>query len=211
MRSGQQAGSNDCGVAVTMGGLATNDHMDVTDRDSHWEELMRAANSGDAAAYRRLLETIAPVLRSVIRRGLGRAGLAVSDVEDVLQETLLAIHLKRHTWRESEPFTPWVRAIARNKLIDALRRRGRSAAVPIDDFLETLAAPEDERRLSAVEADKMLGMINGRSREVVQAMALEGLSTREAATRLGLSEGAVRVALHRGLNALARALKDRER
>jgi RNA polymerase sigma-70 factor (ECF subfamily) len=183
----------------------------LTDRDSQWALMMRAANAGDAAAYKRLLSGIAPVLRRVIQRGLARAGLALSDTEDILQETLLAIHLKRHTWRESEPLTPWIRAIARNKLVDALRRRGRSSDVPIDDFSETLAAPEDERKLSSAEADRILGMINGRSREVVQVMAVEGLSTREAASRLGLSEGAVRVALHRGLSRLARALKDRER
>ncbi len=181
------------------------------DRDDHWATLMRAANDGDAGAYRRLLEAVAPLLRGVIQRGLGRAGLGLGDAEDIVQETLLAIHLKRHTWRESEPLTPWIRAIARNKLVDALRRRGRAAAVPIDDFLDTLAAPEDEPHLSAVEADKVLGMISGRPREVVRAVAVDGLSTREAATRLGLSEGAVRVALHRGLSTLSRLLNERER
>lgn len=199
-------------MAVTMGTAAPNSIMNqLADRDSHWAMLMRAANGGDAAAYRRLLEAIAPVLRGVIQRGLARAGLPFGDAEDILQETLLAIHLKRHTWRESEPFTPWIRAIARNKLVDALRRRGRAASVPIDDVLDILAAPEDEPRLSPTEANKMLGMINGRSREVVQVIAVEGLSTREAASRLGLSEGAVRVALHRGLTSLAKALKEKER
>jgi RNA polymerase sigma-70 factor, ECF subfamily len=183
----------------------------LSDRDSHWAMLMRAANAGDAAAYRALLAGIAPLLRAVVRRGLTAAGLGSSDAEDIVQETLLAIHLKRQTWREGEPLTPWIRAIARNKLIDALRRRGRSINVPIDDFSETLAAPEEEPRLSAAETDRMLGMIAGRSREVVQAIALDGLSTREAAARLGIKEGAVRVALHRGLSTLARALKDRER
>jgi RNA polymerase sigma-70 factor (ECF subfamily) len=182
-----------------------------TDQDSHWAMLMRAASAGDGTAYKRLLEAIAPVLRGVIQRGLTRAGLPTGDAEDILQETLLAIHLKRHTWRDTEPFTPWIRAIARNKLVDALRRRGRSVAVPIDDFLDSLAAPEDEERLSAAETDKVLGLIEGRPREVVRTIAVEGLSTREAAMRLGMSEGAVRVALHRGLSALAKGLRDRER
>jgi RNA polymerase sigma-70 factor (ECF subfamily) len=183
----------------------------LTDRHSHWATLMRASNAGDAAAYRVLLAGIAPVLRGVVQRGLTRAGLGTSDAEDIVQETLLAIHLKRHTWREDEPLMPWIRAIARNKLVDALRRRGRNTNVPIDDFTDTLAAPEQERRLSPMETDKVLGMINGRSHEVVKAIAVEGLSTREAAERLGLTVGAVRVALHRGLTSLAQALKDRER
>jgi RNA polymerase sigma-70 factor (ECF subfamily) len=145
----------------------------LTDRHSHWATLMRASNAGDAAAYRVLLAGIAPVLRGVVQRGLTRAGLGTSDAEDIVQETLLAIHLKRHTWREDEPLMPWIRAIARNKLVDALRRRGRSTNVPIDDFTDTLAAPEEERRLSPMETDKVLGMINGRSHEVVKDGPLE--------------------------------------
>jgi RNA polymerase sigma-70 factor (ECF subfamily) len=183
----------------------------LTDRRSHWAMLMRASIAGDAAAYRALLAGIAPLLRGVVLRGLTRAGLGTGDVEDIVQETLLAIHLKRHTWREDEPLDPWIKAIARNKLVDALRRRGRSTNVPIEDFAETLAAPEEERRLSPLETDRVLGMINGRSRDVVKAIAVEGLSTREAAERLGLTEGAVRVALHRGLASLARKLRNRER
>ncbi|MGB7915625.1 MAG: sigma factor, partial [Rhodomicrobium sp.] len=85
---------------------------------------MRAANAGDNQAYRRLLEALTPFLRMVVRQGFARAGLSGSEVEDVVQETLLAIHLKRQTWDAEQLFTPWVRAVARNKLIDNLRRRG---------------------------------------------------------------------------------------
>src|SRR5262249_48105082 len=105
---------------------------------------MRAAMTGDAAAYNRLLTSLTPAIRSVGRGGLARAGLVVEDAEDVVQETLLAIHLKRHTWDPSMPLGPWVRAIARNKLIDAMRRRGRRAQVPIDDVIDTLVADGGE-------------------------------------------------------------------
>ena len=84
---------------------------------------MRAANRGDAVAYARLLASLTPVLRGLARQSLSRTRLE-SDFEDVVQETLLAIHLKRHTWDETRPFGPWVRAIIRHKLIDAARRRG---------------------------------------------------------------------------------------
>jgi RNA polymerase sigma-70 factor, ECF subfamily len=180
-------------------------------QDCAWTPLMRAANAGDGAAYRRVLEGIAPVLRAQIRSLLKRTGSDVEDAEDILQETLLAIHLKRHSWRQDEPFTPWMRAIARHKLIDALRRRGRRIAVPIEYFAETLAAPEEERPLSPVEADRMLSMIDGRPREVVKAVAFGGLTTQEAASRLGMSEGAVRVSLHRGISALSKALQKQTR
>lgn len=172
---------------------------------------MRAANAGDEAAYARLLAGIAPQLRGQIRRGLTRMGAPAADVEDILQETLLAIHLKRHTWKETEAFAPWMRAIARNKMIDSLRRRGRRVDLPIEDFNDILAAPEEEPTLGKLaEADRMLNAINGRSREVVQAIAIDGLSTKEAASRLGVSEGAVRVALHRGLATLAQAFRKQE-
>ena len=105
---------------------------------------MRAGNAGDADCYRRLLLQLTPVLRAVARRGLARAGMADTDAEDVVQETLLAIHLKRQSWDEDAPFGPWVRAIARHKMIDTLRRRGRRIDLPIDDFAEILAGGESE-------------------------------------------------------------------
>src|SRR5258706_1519633 len=99
---------------------------------------MRRGNVGDSGAYRQLLKALAPVLRAVTRRGLARAGQPLDQSEDVVQDILLAVHLKRHTWDANAPFAPWLFAIARNKLIDPLRRRGRRAFVNIDDFAETL-------------------------------------------------------------------------
>ena len=76
------------------------------DRDRIWAEWMRAANAGDEIAYRRLLEALAPLLRQVVQRGFTRSGFGNCDVEDVVQETLLAIHLKRQTWNEGDAITP---------------------------------------------------------------------------------------------------------
>ena len=173
------------------------------DRDRTWAEWMRAANAGDEIAYRRLLEALAPLLRQVVRRGFTRSGFGNCDVEDVVQETLLAIHLKRQTWDEEQAITPWVTAIARHKVIDSLRRRGRHVELPIDDLIDVLPAEIPTERLSGRDAEKLLSILRGRQRDVVQAVSIEGMSTREAADRLGISEGAVRVALHRGLSALA--------
>jgi RNA polymerase sigma-70 factor (ECF subfamily) len=175
----------------------------VSHREIDWGDLMRAANQGDAAAYHRLLAALAPALRSLARRGLGRAGLPVEDAEDVVQEILLAVHLKRHTWDASLPFGPWVHAIARNKLIDAMRRRGRRIHVPIDDFAETLAGDAEEPTPLPGKLDAHLQSLPERQRDVVRSISLDGQSIRETATKLAMSEGAVRVALHRGLGALA--------
>jgi len=165
--------------------------------------LMRAAINGDAAAYNRLLTSLAPAIRAAARRGLGRAGLAAEDAEDIVQETLLAIHLKRHTWDPTLPLGPWVRAIARNKLIDAIRRRGHRAHVPIDDVVDTLAADAEEPTPLPGKLDKHLQSLPERQQSVVRAISLDGASIRETAAKLNMSEGAVRVALHRGLAALS--------
>jgi RNA polymerase sigma-70 factor (ECF subfamily) len=182
----------------------------VNDREVLWGEWMRAANGGDEAAYRRLLSDLALALRGIVRRELARTGPAAGEVEDVVQETLLAIHLKRHTWDEALPIGPWIRAIARNKLIDALRRRGRRLELPIEDFSETLAAADEEKPFIGGEIDRLLGVLSDRQREVVRAMTVDGMAIREVGTRLGMSDGAVRVALHRGLAALARAMKGKQ-
>lgn len=179
----------------------------MNDRERDWAAWMAAASEGDAAAYRRLLEALAPFLRAVARSRARGLGLEQADVEDVVQETLLAIHLKRGTWDPAQPVGPWVAAIARNKMIDAARRRGRRISVPIDEVSEVLAAEEPEEGLSTREADRLLEALSGRQREVVRAMTLEGADTAETARRFGMSEGAVRVALHRGLASLSKAYR----
>src|SRR5712672_2275315 len=112
----------------------------VREREDEWTGLMRSAIAGDSAAYHRLLKAVTPVLRAAARRGLARAGQPVDQSEDIVQEILLAVHLKRHTWDADAPFSPWLFAIARNKLVDALRRRGRRVFVNIEDFTETIVS-----------------------------------------------------------------------
>src|SRR6516162_1937521 len=125
---------------------------------------MLLAMSGDSAAYHRLLKAITPVLRSAARRGLARAGQAVDQAEDIVQDILLAVHLKRHTWDASAPFAPWLFAIARNKLIDALRRRGRRIFVNIDDFSETLSEEPKAETASVAEVTAQLNTLPQRQR-----------------------------------------------
>jgi RNA polymerase sigma-70 factor (ECF subfamily) len=178
-------------------------------REATWTEWMRSAMGGDQAAYRRLLEALTPVVRAAASRGFARAGIGTSDVEDVVQETLLAIHLKRHTWDASQPLMPWVVTIARNKLIDQLRRRGRRVDLPVDDFAEILPAPAERDPTEGGDVDRLLGRLGDRQRDIVRSITVEDRSIAETARRLEMTEGAVRVALHRGLKALA-ALYRRE-
>lgn len=181
----------------------------MTDRESHWAELMRAGIRGDANAYHRLLHELAPMLRRVASRGFAHHRLRSEDVEDVVQETLLALHLKRHTWEESKPLLPWVHAIARNKVIDNLRRRGRQVHLPIDCISESLGHALPPTEANGVDAERMIAKLKGRQREIVVAISVEGASTRQVAEQLGMTEGAVRVTLHRALQSLAKAFRTR--
>jgi RNA polymerase sigma-70 factor (ECF subfamily) len=180
----------------------------VREREDEWTGLMRSAISGDSAAYHRLLKAVTPVLRAAARRGLARAGQPVDQSEDIVQEILLAVHLKRHTWDVDAPFAPWLFAIARNKLIDALRRRGRRIFVNIDDFAETLADRPPAEAASAREVAAQLETLPARQRDVLQSIAVESTSIRDTAQKLSMSEGAVRVALHRGLSSLTAKLRE---
>ncbi|WP_370631418.1 sigma-70 family RNA polymerase sigma factor [Methylosinus sp. Sm6] len=165
---------------------------------------MRAAVGGDKDAYRRLLSSLAPMLRGVARRDCARIGLPPGDAEDVVQEVLLAIHLKRDTWDMDRPIGPWIMAIARNKLIDARRRRGDRTPLPIDDLAESLVAAEAaDDGLDRQDLDRLLGGLGERQRELVRSLSVEGRSIKETAERLHMSEGAVRVGLHRAIKSLA--------
>jgi len=106
-------------------------------REEEWAIWLRAAISGDVGAYRRFLEDVTPRLRAMARRRCERYGALANDVEDIVQEVLLAIHLKRGTWDQSRPIGPWISTIVRNKLVDTLRRRGRHVSVPIEDIVDT--------------------------------------------------------------------------
>ena len=181
--------------------MAHANKPDGASPEAVWAGLMRAGLAGDMQAYRRLLEEIVPRLRKFASGGLARSGNA--DVEDVVQEILLAIHLKRQTWIADQPFLPWLNAIARHKLIDVLRRRGRRGEVPIEGLIDILpdemAAPET----SQSELSKLVSRLDGKQKSVVSSISLDGASIKDTAAKLGMSEGAVRVTFHRGLKKLA--------
>lgn len=167
-----------------------------------WTGLMRAANGGDAGAYHDLLRHLVPFVRRIVFRD--RAKFGAVDPEDIVQDALLALHTHRHTWDETRPLLPWVQAITRNKITDALRRN-RFSSIPIDDVVDTLAGrPEGD--CSGLDLAKMLAGLKRRQREIVAAISLEGATARQVAERFGMSEGAVRVTLHRSIHALSRTV-----
>jgi RNA polymerase sigma-70 factor (ECF subfamily) len=180
----------------------------VREREDDWTVLMQSAISGDSAAYHRMLKAVTPVLRAAAKRGLARAGQPVDQSEDIVQDILLAVHLKRHTWDANAPFAPWLFAIARNKLIDALRRRGRRVFVNIEDFAEILPGEAAPEIAPAREVAAQLQSLPARQRQVLQSIAVDSASIKDTATKFAMSEGAVRVALHRGLASLTAKLRE---
>ena len=169
-------------------------------REDGLGELLTRAMGGDEAAYRRFLTEISTVLKPFVMRWT-RSGSA-SDVDDLLQEVLIAVHQKRHTWRQGEPVMPWLYAIAKYKSIDAHRRRKRHGSVDIGDLAETLDDPTTVPNAVAYDVARAVASLTGRQREVVSAISVEGHSIEETARRFGMTNGAVRVAFHRGLSAI---------
>jgi RNA polymerase sigma-70 factor (ECF subfamily) len=165
------------------------------------DQLLRAANRGDTRAYGAFLRAITPIVRGIARsRG---AGLGPDALEDIVQETLLAIHQKRHTWREDQSVRPWLYAIVRYKVVDAFRARGRRVEVPVEAFAEVLPAEPAPDPTERSDAERVIDRLDPRAARIVRAVGLEGASIAETSAALHMTETAVRVALHRGLKKLA--------
>jgi RNA polymerase sigma-70 factor (ECF subfamily) len=177
--------------------------VDRSVREGEWANWLRAAMDGDKQAYQRFLLGVTPYLRATAKRRCEQFRAPASEAEDVLQEVLLAIHLKRGTWDATRPIGPWLTTIVRNKLIDSLRRRGRHVNVSIEDVMETLEAEDQTDATDRLDAERMLDRLGDPQRDIVRSISLKGEGIRETAARLKMTEGAVRVALHRALKTLA--------
>ncbi len=180
----------------------------MTVHETELKALMVASLAGDAAAHRTLLTRLSGHLRAYYKARLARIGRGATEAEDLMQEALMAIHTRRHTYHPAEPLTPWVYAIARYKLIDYLRRtRASHADVPIDDAAEAVMAHDDHVGTeSAYDLTRLLAKLPDKMRRAIQSVKLDDLSVAETAARYGMSESDVKVSVHRGLKALAAAI-----
>ena len=169
-------------------------------------DLLVRGLAGDAAAYHALLKDLSTHLRAFFRKRL--SGLP-DEVEDLVQESLLAVHNQRHTYDPGQPLTAWVYAIAKYKLVDLLRRRaGRDVLNdPLDDEFDVLAHNDSEAAAAHLDVAKLLQRLPDRQRLPIIHMKLEGMSVAETARVTGMSESAVKVGVHRGLKALAAMIR----
>jgi RNA polymerase sigma factor (sigma-70 family) len=163
--------------------------------DSDWSTMMVAAQAGNAPTYHRLLVEVGDWLRRYYGRRLPPAMVA-----DAVQDTLMAIHEKRHTYDPSRPFEPWLAAIARYKWIDRLRAM---KSTPTEALTEDIAvADHGETVTSAWSLERLLRELKPAQSEVIRLVKLQGLSIEEAAARTGQSISLVKVNIHRGLGRL---------
>ena len=177
------------------------------DFDAALEPLWKRAQAGDEAAYRDALVRIARRLRAYLRR---RMQSLPDELEDLVQETLLALHVQRGTHDPSVPVAHWVLAIARHKLVDLWRRRGRRDALhdPLDD-LDDASMPQAAADEGPVRRDlaSLLDTLPLAQRQAIVLTKIEGLSVIEAAQRTGASVAAIKVQVHRGLKRLAERVR----
>ncbi len=180
----------------------------MNDIEESLRELLLLASNGDGQANPGFLPRRSVHLRAYFRR---RLAAFPDDVEDLVQETLLALHNQRHTYRPSERLTPWLYAIARYKLVDSLRAHSPRRAVeePIDDETADSAFFAQDTNASEARRDllKLLETLPDRFRLPLVQVKLEGLTVVEAALRLNMSESAVKIGIHRGLKVLARRVR----
>ena len=177
-----------------------------TDSENQLRELLLKGLGGDAPSYHRFLKALSAHLRAYFRKRLFQQP---DDVEDLVQDTLLAVHNQRHTYLSDQPLTAWVHAIARYKLVDLLRARSSREALtdPLDDELEVFASSDTDAAEASKDLNKLLAQLPDRQRLPILHVKLGGLSVIEAAQLTGMSESAIKVGVHRGLKALAARIR----
>jgi RNA polymerase sigma-70 factor (ECF subfamily) len=168
--------------------------------------LLARGLAGDAPAYHSFLKELSAHLRAFLRKRLVNLP---QEVEDLVQELLLAVHNQRHTYDPRQPLTAWVNAIARYKLVDLLRRRSRNELLndPLDEDDALLAASDSEAADARRDLVKLLAALPDRQRLPIIHMKIEGLSVAETARLTGMSPSAIKVGIHRGLKALAAKIR----
>lgn len=181
----------------------------VNETEIRWRRWMLSAASGDTAAYRTLLQEFSVALRRFVARRIGTAHAA--DVEDIVQEILMAVHAQRRRYDGQRAIMPWVFAIARYKLIDHCRREGRrGVSVPVDSVEDLLAAPEaDAGAEDQPGLETLLAHLPAKQRTSLDLVKLQAMSVRNAAHASGMSEAAIRVNVHRGIKTLTDLVRRR--
>jgi RNA polymerase sigma-70 factor (ECF subfamily) len=182
--------------------------VDVHAEEVELRALMLAGLDGDAPAHVALLKRLSTRLRAYFKNQLRRIGRGPVEAEDLTQETLIAIHTRRHMYDRTQLFTPWVQAIARYRLTDYLRRTKSSARdTSIEEVQDSLSEEEPVGTDTRLDLEALLTRLPVKMRRAIELVKLRGLTTNEAAAASGMSPSAVKVSVHRGVKALAVLVK----
>lgn len=183
-------------MATAFSQIVANDRRST---EAQLKSRMVAGLDGDAAAHAGLLRAVTPLLRSFFAR---RMRDNEADVEDLVQEALIAVHTRRASFERDRPFTPWLFSIARHKLVDHFRRAHRHQ--PIEGLEEILVAEGFEQSSNAaMDVDRLLQTLPEKQARTIRETKVYGLSVAEVAARAGLSVSDVKVSVHRGMKALS--------
>lgn len=163
---------------------------------------MTGGLDGDAVAHAALLKALVPILRAFYRRRLSDSG----EIEDLVQETLIAVHTRRASYDRDRPFTAWLFSVARYKMIDSFRRERRRCHIEGLDDIFGVEGFEDASN-ARVDVDRLLDGLPAKQAGAIRKTRLDGLSTAEAADAAGISESDVKISVHRGLKALAARIR----
>ena len=180
--------------------------MQFAENEYRLRELLVSGIAGDSTSYQSFLKALSAHLRAYFRKRLSQR---IDEVEDLVQEVLIAVHNQRHTYQSDQPLTAWVHAIARYKLIDMLRAHSVRGALndPLDDELEVFAVSDTEAADAKRDLAKLLRTLPDKQRLPIEHVKVEGLSVVEAAKRTGMSESAIKIGVHRGPKALAAKIR----
>ena len=175
-------------------------------KEQRLRELLLCGLAGDEASYRAFLTELSAHLRAFLRKRLARLP---DEVEDLVQESLIAVHNQRHTYDAGQPLSAWVQAIARYKLVDYLRRRAAQDLLtdPLDEEGDFFSNNDMEAAEARRDLNKLLDELPDQHRLPIIHTKLDGLSVQEAAKLTGMSESAIKVGVHRGLKALAAKIR----
>jgi RNA polymerase sigma factor (sigma-70 family) len=174
--------------------------MQTDPTETRLRELMLASLDGDAAAYRALLADLGRHLRPYFTRRLTPA--FASHAEDLVQETLLAIHTRRMTYDRTRPFTAWLHAVAHHKFVDHVRRQSIRLTVPLEDDASIFAHDDHADATAKRDLDVLLDAVPERTSDLIRRTRVQGATIAEAAAHHGITETAAKVSIHRGLKSL---------
>lgn len=173
--------------------------------DDELRDLLERAMGGDARSYEAFLRKVGDMIRAYLMKSVKPSRTRPEQVEDLVQDVLLAVHNKQDTYRKGLPIRPWLYAIARYRLIDSYRASGREPLVHFAEessFDEIADDRESDFGTSRMDVETLMADLPEKQKQVLMLAKIEEVPLVEIAERMGMSLSAVKVSIHRAMCAL---------